>query len=92
LDEFFVKLKELGKFKAYRGCLGEAHVQFPMMRVYAFYTATAEFDAGDAQFHIALIKQGDNWLISHFTINTPIFLRSQAAPNRSVPANRPSDD
>ena len=82
LDEYFAKLKRLGKFKAYRGSSGDVHmyIKFPFrkMSVTAIYKAKAEFDAGTVEFAVSLVRRGGDWQIHGFTIDPNIFITNKS--------------
>lgn len=62
----------LGPMLEYRGSQGQAlmSVNNAHTAVSARYVAIGHFQKGDAQIQIALVKQGDVWMIEGFHINS----------------------
>jgi hypothetical protein len=67
----------LGPLLEYRGSQGQAMMwaMNSQTKVSAQYVANCSFQRGNAQVQIALIKQGDRWMIEGFHINSSALMK-----------------
>jgi hypothetical protein len=81
-DEQLVKLfsafRRLGALKEYKGCKGDANMNYTTESgsvVTATYLGHATFDNGDAEIKVVLVQQDGQWKIQGFRIDSPAFLK-----------------
>jgi len=77
VQKLFAMLRRLGSLKEYKGYHGSSNMSFTSERgkvISATYVENAEFAAGSAEIHLALIKHGDQWQILGFHVNSKAFL------------------
>jgi len=67
----------LGPLVAYQGSEGEALMSVinTHSQVSAKYIARGQFQKGNADFQVVLIKQGDSWMIEGFHINSSALMQ-----------------
>jgi hypothetical protein len=65
----------LGPLAEFRGSRGEAIISVKDASVSADYLARGRYQKGDASLRIALVKQGDSWMIEGFRINSNALLK-----------------
>jgi hypothetical protein len=65
----------LGPLAEFRGSEGEAIISIKDAHVAAEYLAKGRYQKGDASLRIALVKQGDTWMIEGFRINSNALLK-----------------
>ncbi|MGB7257429.1 MAG: hypothetical protein WBD48_05075 [Pseudolabrys sp.] len=67
----------LGPLVEYRGSQGQSlmSVVNSQSRVSASYVAQCHFQKGDAVIQVALVKQGDTWMIEGFHINSSVLMK-----------------
>ena len=76
-ERIFDAFKKLGEFKEYKESSGDAKLFYTTQHgktITAEYTAQVEFESGPAQVKVSLIKQGDQWKIRGFRINSPALI------------------
>lgn len=68
----------LGRLVEYRGATGQATISITNMGMLttANYTAKVRFEKGDAEIRIGAIKNGSQWRIEGFHINSSTLMRS----------------
>jgi tetratricopeptide (TPR) repeat protein len=94
-EKLFAMFRRLGNLKEYKGSTGEASILVTPERgkeVTAKYVATTQFDAGPAEITLSLIKQGDQWQIGRFVVDSPVFLAQPDDPAQTQtpqPVTRP---
>jgi hypothetical protein len=83
-DEFndcILNFKKLGRFQAYEGSKGEAHMEFDYgidydkrnVRITANYLATANYQNGHGQVYLKLTKTGGRWQVDELCVYPPVF-------------------
>jgi hypothetical protein len=67
----------LGPLVEFRGSQGEAEIAVldSKHRVSARYIARGRFQGGEAEIKLLLVKQGDDWMIEGFHINSTALMR-----------------
>lgn len=76
LDRLFSKLKQLGPLKRYEGSRGGSRISLTTQNgkvVSAGYVASAVFQNGSARIRVGLIREGGQWRILSFYVDSPIF-------------------
>jgi hypothetical protein len=71
LDSQFARWSALGSMLKYAGVTGAAKIGFSLQIgsiVTAQYTAVAQFQHGEAQMQIGLVKRGGGWQIASFQV------------------------
>jgi hypothetical protein len=77
MDKLFAMFRRLGKLKECKECKGQATSSWITGKgreISAIYICRAEFEKGEAEIKISLVKHGDNWQIAGFRINSQAFL------------------
>ena len=72
-EKIFDWFGKLGQFKRYNGSKGQATMLLTTKskgRITAYYEAQAEFESGPATVTITTIKEGNDWRIIGFHINS----------------------
>jgi hypothetical protein len=75
-NQFFSKVKQLGKCKSYDGCEGQAYINYSLQYgkvITALYTAQAKFQNGNAKIKMELVWRNGQWQIAMITVNSPLF-------------------
>jgi hypothetical protein len=75
-NQFFSKVKQLGKCESYDGCEGQAYINYSLQYgkvITALYTAQAKFQNGNAKIKMELVWRNDQWQIATITVNSPLF-------------------
>jgi hypothetical protein len=78
MNLFLPKLKQLGSFQKYKGSVGQSYISLTIKNgkvITANYTASAIFQNGSVEIHIALIQKNGQWQIDAFKVNSPNFLK-----------------
>jgi hypothetical protein len=76
IEEFgkiFSWLSKLGQFKKYNGSQGQAHISVTTKsgkKITGYYEAQDEFESGPAKIRITTVKEGDDWKVVGFFINS----------------------
>jgi hypothetical protein len=68
----------LGRLRATRGAVGQEMISIrnTVKMVTANYTVHAQFEKGDADIRISIIKNGSDWRIEGFHIDSAVLMRS----------------
>ena len=76
-DKIFNMFKQPGSLQDYKGCNGQANINFngTTKTITAYYEANASFDNGNAIIKVTTIKRDDQWKIIGFHINSPGFIQ-----------------
>ena len=77
-EKIFDWFGKLGQFKRYNGSKGQATISLTTKsgrRISAYYEAQAEFETGPATIRITAIKEGNDWRIIGFHINSMALAR-----------------
>lgn len=72
-DKIFSWLSKLGQFQKYNGSQGQANISVTAKsgkKITGYYEAQAEFESGPAKIRITAIKEGNDWKILGFYINS----------------------
>ena len=72
-DKIFSWLSKLGQFKKYNGSQGQANISVTTKsgkKITGYYEAQAQFESGPAKIRITTIKEGSDWKIIGFHINS----------------------
>ena len=78
IDKLFQKLSELGKNKFIGEPEGSSLMSYTTeagKQITAKYVIPCSFENGEADIQILLIMEEDQWLISGFHVDSPIFLK-----------------
>jgi hypothetical protein len=89
-DLSMLKLRQLGKLKKYSGCEGKSYISLSFKKGILFaaaYTAYADFQNGQAEIKVQLVRRKGQWQIYTLGVDSPIFAKG-APPdsNRIIPA------
>ena len=74
LDQMFRWFTSLGRFQSSEPAQGQAGITVTPQTgkvISGQYTAKAKFEKGDATIKLVLIKQGDQWQIASFYVDSP---------------------
>jgi hypothetical protein len=75
-NNFFSKVKQLGKYQSYEGCEGQSYINYSLKYgkvITALYTANANFQNGKAKIKMELVWRNGQWQIAMITVNSPLF-------------------
>lgn len=71
LAALFARWRQLGKMTTYEGSKGEANIRFTLETgevITAVYVARADFEQGEAQIKIVLLKAAGKWQVAGFAV------------------------